>query len=146
MLAAGGDRAGSVRAVKRAKLVGAVLVLALIGVAVPVLVLVVNASSQSRVAPGGIKLTAAQEDGRQLFARNCSTCHTLASSNAVGKVGYNLDEHLGPIQDRRAVALLVRDAIANGRARGRGQMPRNLLQGADAADVASFISRTAGRG
>ena len=133
------------RAVKRAKLVGAVLVLAFIGVVVPILVLAFNAGSGSRGAPGGIQLTARQEHGRELFARNCSTCHSLAASNAVGRVGYDLDVHLGPIQDRRAVASLALDAIANGRARGRGQMPRNLLQGDDARDVASFIARTAGQ-
>jgi mono/diheme cytochrome c family protein len=39
----------------------------------------------------------------------------------------------------------VLDAIKNGRARGVGQMPANLLSGEDAEDVADYVAAVAGR-
>ena len=57
-----------------------------------------------------------------MFAKYCATCHTLAASNAVGKVGPNLDM-LHPPKG------LILDAIKNGRARGQGQMPAGLVDG-----------------
>lgn len=109
-----------------------------IGVAVPTLVSVANGTNKAKRAPGGIELNAAQEHGRQVFATNCSTCHALKASNAVGKVGPNLDALRPP----RALTL---DAIAKGRARGQGQMPAELVDGEDAEAVASYVAAVAGR-
>ena len=39
----------------------------------------------------------------------------------------------------------IEDAIKNGRARGSGQMPAELLDGQDAQDVANFVAQVAGR-
>jgi mono/diheme cytochrome c family protein len=97
-----------------------------------------NHHSESRQAPGGVDLTAFQQEGRHLFARNCSTCHTLNAANAVGKVGPNLDQLRPP-------KALVVNAIDMGRARGQGQMPAQLLTGQDVQKVASFVAATAGR-
>ncbi len=120
--------------------VGAVtgLVIIVIGVAVPALVLANNSDNQAERAPGGITLTASQERGRSIFARDCATCHTLRAANAVGRVGPNLDQLHPP-------KALVLDAIAKGRAQGRGQMPAGLVDGQDAQDVASFVAAVAGR-
>jgi mono/diheme cytochrome c family protein len=108
------------------------------GLAVPTLVGVANGTNKAKQGPGGIVLTASAERGRQLFARNCSTCHTLSASNAVGKVGPNLDVLHPP-------KALVLDAIAKGRAQGRGQMPAQLLDGAEAQDVAAYVAAVSGR-
>ena len=86
-----------------------------------------------------MELTASEEAGRAVFAKYCSTCHTLKASNAVGKVGPNLDV-LHPPKG------LILDAIANGRARGQGQMPAGLVDGEDAQDVAAYVAAVAGRG
>lgn len=107
------------------------------GVAIPAVVMIGN-SRANESARGGVDLTSSQVAGRQLFARNCATCHTLAASNAVGKVGPNLDM-LRPAQ------ALILDALANGRARGQGQMPAQLVTGQDARDVASYVVAVAGR-
>jgi hypothetical protein len=47
----------------------------LFGVGLPVLVGVVNANSQSKSAPGGVKLSAAQPEGAQALRVNCAQCH-----------------------------------------------------------------------
>jgi len=110
------------------------MVLAL-GVLVPALV--IAAGRDSKKAPGGVRLSAADERGREIFAQRCATCHTLAAANAVGKVGPNLDQLRPP-------KALVLDAIQKGRARGQGQMPAGLVDGQDAQEVATFVGKVAG--
>jgi mono/diheme cytochrome c family protein len=112
-----------------------VLVLAL-GILIPALV--IAAARDTEKAPGGVKLNAADERGREIFAQRCATCHTLRAANGVGKVGPNLDQLRPP-------KALVLDAIQKGRARGQGQMPAGLVDGQDAQDVADFVAKAAGR-
>lgn len=107
------------------------------GVGIPIAVIAANSDNQSKQAPGGVKLTASQQSGRKVFAKNCSTCHTLKSANAVGKVGPSLDQIRPP-------AALTLNAIKLGRARGQGQMPAGLVDGQDAKNVASYVAATAG--
>jgi mono/diheme cytochrome c family protein len=116
--------------------IGVAAVVALLGLVVPGLIMAGN--SQEEEGPGGVALNDSDVDGRQVFARYCSNCHTLKGANAVGTVGPNLDELRPP-------KALILDAIAKGRARGQGQMPRNLVDGEDAQNVANFIVKVAGR-
>jgi mono/diheme cytochrome c family protein len=73
-------------------------------------------------------------DGKTLFAGTCGTCHTLADAGTTGTFGPNLDE-LKPSRQ------LVLDAIRT----GPGPMPENLLQGAQADAVATYVSSVAGK-
>ncbi len=115
------------------------------GFAVPALVLAYNAGGQSKGAPGGVELTADQQEGREIFAKNCSTCHQLAAANAVGRVGPSLDAIIPPIADKKARIAFIDDAVTNGRARGMGQMPKGLIDGTDQERVSDFIATAAGR-
>ncbi len=108
------------------------------GVGIPVVIGVGNGSAAENNGPGGLTLNSAEIRGRQLFAHNCATCHTLDGAAAVGKVGPNLDQLRPP-------KVLVLNAIAVGRAEGLGQMPAELLTGRDAQDVATFVAAVAGR-
>jgi mono/diheme cytochrome c family protein len=98
-----------------------------------------------------VKLTDRERHGRTLFAKNCNTCHTLAASRGAGKVGPNLDALISsingatPKETQANRVTFIRSAIAQGRARGNGQMPAGLLDGQDAADVAAFLAKVAGR-
>jgi mono/diheme cytochrome c family protein len=125
------------KARRRAVATGIGLAIVATGLGLPALILALNPDEEAS-ATGGVRLTAAESHGREVFARNCSNCHTLAAANAVGKVGPNLDVLQPP-------AALVIDAVKNGRARGSGQMPRGLLTGTDLQDTAAFVARTAGR-
>jgi cytochrome c551 len=122
------------------RLIGALVAIIVVGlgVAVPLAIAVVNSNHHATKAPGGVDLNASQTAGREVFARYCATCHTLKASNAVGKVGPNLD------QLRPAKAIIL-NAIATGRARGNGQMPAGLVVGEDAQNVANYVSAVAGR-
>jgi cytochrome c553 len=144
-LAFGGGPAGArerlqsqTRTGRKIAFTGVAAVVVLFGVAIPILLGINNSENQSTAAPGGIELTEAQVQGRELFAANCATCHSLRAANAVGRVGPNLDTLRPPKE-------LTLDAIKNGRARGRGQMPAALLDEQDARKVADFIARVAGR-
>lgn len=110
---------------------------ALLGIVVPAALLIGNhARANARAA--GAPLSTADKKGRALFGQVCSSCHTLAGANAQGKVGPNLDV----LRPNKA---LVLDALANGRQRGNGTMPANLLSGPDAQAVADFVGKVAGR-
>jgi cytochrome c553 len=78
------------------------------------------------------------EDGKQLFIQTCKSCHTLAAVDAHGVTGPNLDE-LGGLDKQR-----VRHAIKVG-GTGDGRMPPELLTGADADAVATYVESVAGR-
>jgi mono/diheme cytochrome c family protein len=108
------------------------------GLAVPIAVALANGQDKARVGPAGITLTKDETIGRELFARTCATCHTLAAATAVGHVGPDLDVLL-PNQ------ALVLYAIQHGFARGSGQMPAGIYVGPQAKDVAQFVAAVAGR-
>jgi hypothetical protein len=118
------------------------------GVVVPLLFIFGN-HNKSNAQVGGIKLTAAMQSGRELFAEHCAVCHTLAADNAVGKVGPNLDT-LKPTKS------LILHTIAHGclqaqigndystECLGYGTMPADLVEGQEAQDVAEFVAGVAG--
>ena len=117
------------------------------GIGLPLLMLTGNHHNASAQV-GGIKLTANERTGRELFGQHCGVCHTLAAANAVGKVGPNLDV-LKPAQST------VLNTINNGclpnppkgsneGCLGQGVMPAAVVQGQDAQNVAAFVAKVAG--
>jgi mono/diheme cytochrome c family protein len=118
------------------------------GVALPVIFLFGN-KNRASAQVGGVKLTAAEKRGREIFGERCGLCHTLAAANAVGKVGPNLDV----IQPTYELTL---HTIENGCLQnpppgsqegclGYGNMPADVVQGTDASDVAKFVAAVAGK-
>ncbi len=115
------------------------------GLVVPALVLANNGAHKASVAVGGVHLNAEQQKGREEFAHSCTVCHTLAAVKSVGRIGPNLDVRVGDdISTEAGRKALVENAIAEGRARGLGQMPALLYQGKEAEEVASFVAAVAG--
>jgi mono/diheme cytochrome c family protein len=125
---------------RRFTTIGLPILIAIFGLGLPYWILSANSSGHIEKATGGVELNASEARGRQLFAKNCATCHTLAGANASGRVGPNLDE----LQAVSSTAFTL-NAIKEGRAQGRGQMPAGLLDGQDAVDVAAFVKAVAGR-
>jgi|SRR5436190_7387301 len=132
-----GQAPGESRGSRRATAMVAGVVMVVFGVAIPAVVLATGGDKKSKQAPGGVDLNTSQVHGRELFAQNCATCHTLRAVNAVGRVGPNLDQLRPP-------KALVLNAVEQGRARGGGQMPADLVSGTDARDVAAFVAAVAG--
>ena len=132
------------RASRRLVMIGVVVLFAF-GLSVPALVLAFNGNHKASVGIGGVHLTAKEQQGRELFARSCGYCHTLAATKSVGRVGPNLDIRVGDqISTPAGRKALVLDAIKEGRARGLGQMPALLYQGKEAEAVAEFVAAVAG--
>ncbi|MGH2855874.1 MAG: c-type cytochrome [Solirubrobacteraceae bacterium] len=124
-----------------------VVTAAIFGVGLPLAMLIGNHSNASAQI-GGLKLTASQKQGRELFGEHCGVCHTLSAANAVGKVGPDLDV-LKPAES------VILHTLANGcepnaapgstqSCLGQGVMPADVVQGHDAQDVASFVAKVAG--
>ena len=117
------------------------------GIAIP-LIFIIGNHNNSNAQVGGIRLTASEQVGRELFAEHCAVCHTLSADNAVGKVGPNLDE----LKPNKATIL---NTIANGCLQNPGAsagnncldygtMPAELVQGEQASDIAKFVAAVAG--
>lgn len=114
------------------------LLLVGLGIVVPAAV-IAGVTDRKSVPEANIsKLTDEEERGRKLFAEQCRNCHTLKASAAAATVGPNLDV-LRPTKG------LVLDAIEQGRARGNGAMAADLVTGADADAVASYVARAVGQ-
>ena len=82
--------------------------------------------------------TAGTGPGRQLFITTCAACHTLSEAGTTGTVGPNLDT-LAPSAD------LVHQAIVDGGA-GSGAMPKNLVSGEQATQIADYVAAATGGG
>ena len=134
---------------RRAGQFGLTIAIVVFGIVIPLLFLTGNHANASKQV-GGIKLTAAEKHGREVFAHSCGYCHTLAAASATGKVGPNLDE-LRPSEQ------VVLNTIKNGCVQkpattsspqaclGYGTMPAGIIQGTDARAVAQFVAAVAGQ-
>lgn len=125
-----------------------VLVYLGVGIIVPVLLVFGNRRS-STIQAGGVRLTAAEQVGRQLFAEHCAICHTLAAANAVGQVGPNLDNLRPP--EALVLRILANgclqkpiDASSGETCLGYGTMQADIVEGTQARDVAEFVAHVAG--
>jgi mono/diheme cytochrome c family protein len=82
--------------------------------------------------------------GKQLFTATCGSCHALEDAGTTGKIGPNLDDayaadRIVGMEDSSFEAL-VRQQIDL----ADPPMPRHLLKGQDADDVAAYVASVAG--
>jgi mono/diheme cytochrome c family protein len=114
--------------------------------------LVVVASGCGTV--GHVEQTSAS-GGKELFQKNCGSCHTLADAGTQGTIGPNLDEAFAyarsdePDQGFRESTIrdVVRGQIAypvEEPPTGGPGMPADLVTGDDADAVASYVASVAG--
>lgn len=110
-----------------------------LGIGVPGLVLANRGEAEG--GKGALRsehLNTQEANGKSLFRQRCASCHTLGAVNARGVTGPNLDR-IGQVNKARVLT-----AIKVG-GTGQGRMPKQLLTGPDADDVAVYLSKVAGR-
>jgi mono/diheme cytochrome c family protein len=129
--------------------------LVVVVVAVIALVAFVNAGSDDAAT---VPVDSQDREAQMIFATNCGTCHTLAAGGTDGVVGPNLDEIL-PLSPTAAQGSAEEVQKANetnwksvyGRVLNavtcglNGRMPRGILQGENAQEVAGFVAAYAGQ-
>jgi mono/diheme cytochrome c family protein len=86
-------------------------------------------------------------NGKDLFASKCGSCHVLSRAATKGTQGPNLDEAFGPsrrdgLGEKTVEGVVVRQ-IAH--VRKNSSMPKDLVTGKDAKDVASYVAMVAGQ-
>ena len=90
-----------------------------------------------------VSKTEPEYKGAQLFAANCSGCHTLSAAGAQG-TGNRGTRTQGPNLDQRKETLKSSlFAIENGGYSG-AIMPQNIVVGAEADAVARFVAKYSG--
>ena len=119
------------------------LVVLILGIGIPAWAYTDQGSQSSSPAD----VSASLQPGKDLFVTNCGACHTLAKAGTDGVVGPNLDVLLAPPSasppNPSTIKPRVLNAINNGVA---GRMPKGVLSGQQADQVATFVSQVAGRG
>jgi cytochrome c6 len=89
-----------------------------------------------------VEVAESDEEGKELFATNCGTCHTLEAAGADGVVGPNLDDLFATNPDPESRKGIVLNAIENG---VQGRMPARILSGENAELAAEFVAGYAAR-
>lgn len=89
-------------------------------------------------------------NGKDQFTKKCGSCHTMKAAGTVGVIGPNLDD---AFRGSRAEGYpsstfegVVRQWIAKAEQVREPVMPRNLVTGKDADDVAAYVAVSAGVG
>ncbi len=93
---------------------------------------------------GGLVEGGSASNGKTLFQDKCASCHALADAGSSSTVGPNLDDAFAGVRrqgfDESAIENVVADQIKY----AVEPMPRNLVTGSDADDVAAYVASVAG--
>jgi sulfur oxidation c-type cytochrome SoxX len=102
---------------------------------------------------GYVSVNADRQNGKTLFVAKCGSCHTLADAGTTGTIGPNLDDafrqSLLDGMTEATVRQVVRDQIAyaiDKTSTGAPGMPKNLVTGQDADDVAAYVATAVAKG
>ena len=86
-------------------------------------------------------------NGKALYTQKCGSCHVLGRAATKGTQGPNLDEAFGPSRrdglGEKTVEGVVLRQIAH--VRKSSKMPKDLVTGKDAKDVAAYVAMAAGQ-
>jgi mono/diheme cytochrome c family protein len=122
--------------------------LVIFGIVAVLFAVVIPAWAISREGGGSASPQSVPADlqgGKDLFVTNCGSCHTLYKAGTDGIVGPNLDDLLAPPSpsppDPSTIKPRVLSAVQNGL---NGRMPKGILTGPQAEEVANFVAQVAG--
>ncbi len=82
--------------------------------------------------------------GKQKFTELCGGCHMLAEAGTTGQVGPNLDDAFGAARADGFKPNGMKQLVEQWISEAQPPMPRNLVSGQDAANIAAYIASVAG--
>ena len=85
-----------------------------------------------------------QANGQKLFQAKCAGCHTLAAAGASGTIGPNLDDAFRADKSQHFKQSTLTDVVLLQIRQPSLPMPKNLVKGQDAQDVAAYVAAVAG--
>ena len=86
------------------------------------------------------------QNGQKLFQAKCAGCHTLAAAGSRGTIGPNLDDAFAEDRAEKFKQSTIQNVVLDQIRQAAAPMPRNLVTGADAQDVAAYVASSAGLG
>jgi mono/diheme cytochrome c family protein len=129
--------------VKRSNFVIFGLIVLVLGVGIPAWAITTEGSESASPE----EVPSDLQEGKDLFVTNCGACHTLAKAGTDGVIGPDLDELLAPPSASapapNTIKPRVLSAINNGVG---GRMPKGVVSGQQADEVANFVAQVAGQG
>jgi cbb3-type cytochrome c oxidase subunit III len=87
-----------------------------------------------------------QANGQKLFQSTCGGCHTLAAAGTSGTVGPNLDDAFRGDKQQHFKQSTITDVVLVQIRQPSPPMPKNLVKGQEAQDVAAYVAAVAGTG
>jgi cbb3-type cytochrome c oxidase subunit III len=88
-----------------------------------------------------------QANGQKLFiSAGCGGCHTLAAAGSVGTIGPNLDDAFSADKQQGFKQSTTENVVLDQIREANLPMPKNLVTGQDAVDVAAYVAAVAGQG
>lgn len=82
--------------------------------------------------------------GKQQFTELCGGCHMLAAAGTQGAVGPNLDDAFAASRQQGFSSNSMKQLVETWITMAQPPMPRNLVSGQNAADIAAYIASVAG--
>jgi cbb3-type cytochrome c oxidase subunit III len=87
-----------------------------------------------------------QTNGQKLYQAKCGGCHILSASGSQGTTGPNLDDAFGPPRKQGFKDSTIQNVVLDQIRQPSPPMPKNLVTGQDAQDVAAYVASVAGKG
>ncbi len=95
---------------------------------------------------GGKAGTGDQQNGSRLFTSKCAGCHVLAAAGSQGTTGPNLDNAFAADRTQGFKQSTIQNVVLDQIREPSAPMPKDLVTGQDAQDVAAYVAAVAGQG
>jgi mono/diheme cytochrome c family protein len=96
---------------------------------------------------GKAPANADQANGQKLFiSSGCGGCHVLAAAGSQGTTGPNLDDAFAGSRKQGFKVSTMENVVLDQIREANPPMPKNLVKGQDAVDVAAYVAAVAGQG
>ena len=87
-----------------------------------------------------------QQNGSKLFSAKCAGCHVLSAAGSQGTTGPNLDDAFAADRKQGFKQSTIQNVVLDQIRQPSPPMPKNLVTGQDAQDVAANVASVAGQG